>query len=113
MPQHTRHWIHALFLALVGGALAGCAQPESYPIRDFYRYQCEGGKAFDVTVAPDRKSAVVKFDDEEWMLKRTMSASGENFTDGGKVLWMKGNQALIERNSEVLFRKCMSVSAPP
>ena len=113
MPHSTRQWAYALALALVGGMLAGCAQPKAYPTQGSYRYQCEGGKSFDVTVAPDRKSAVVKFDDEEWMLKRTMSASGENFTDGGKVLWMKGNQALIESDSQVLFRKCTSVSSPP
>jgi membrane-bound inhibitor of C-type lysozyme len=113
MLQHTRQCVSALVLALIGGVLAGCAQPKSYPIRDFSRYQCEGGKTFDVTVAPDKNSAVVKFDDQEWMLKRTMSASGANFTDGGKVLWMKDDRALIEMDSEVLFRKCTSVSSPP
>jgi membrane-bound inhibitor of C-type lysozyme len=62
-------------------------------------------------VAPDKNSAVVKFDDQEWMLKRTISASGANLSDGGKVLWMKENKAMIEDNSEVLFRKCTSVSS--
>jgi membrane-bound inhibitor of C-type lysozyme len=113
MRQHTRKWIHALALALIGGILAGCAEPKPHPGHGSYRYQCEGGKAFDVTVAPDENSAVVKFDEQQWTMKRTISASGSTFTDGGRVLWMKGNQALIESDSEVLFRKCTSVSAPP
>ncbi|MEW6683499.1 MAG: MliC family protein [Nitrospirota bacterium] len=112
MPQDARLWAYALALTLIGGALAGCVQPKPYPIQGAYRYQCEGGKTFQVTVAPDQNSAVVKFDEQEWTMKRTISASGATFTDGGKVLWMKGNQALIESDSEVLFRKCTSVSSP-
>jgi membrane-bound inhibitor of C-type lysozyme len=112
MLQYTRLWGYALAVVLVGGIVAGCAQPKPYPINGSYRFQCEGEKAFDVTVAPDKNSAVVTFDDQEWMMTRTISASGATFTDGGKVLWMKGNQALIENDSEVLFRKCTSVSSP-
>jgi len=113
MPQNARQWAFAFVLALIGGVLAGCAQPKPYPTQGSYRFQCEGGKTFGVTLAPDRNSAVVKFDDQEWSMKRTISASGATFTDGGRVLWMKGNQALIESDSEVLFRKCNSVSALP
>jgi membrane-bound inhibitor of C-type lysozyme len=113
MSQHSPWWERGAALAFLGVVLAGCAQPQTYPGRDFYRYQCEGGKSFDVTIAPDKNSAVVKFDDQEWTLKRTISASGANFSDGAKVLWMKENKALIEVNSEVLFRKCTSVASPP
>lgn len=108
----ARQWVHALALALIAGIVTGCAQPKPYPSHGAYRYQCEGGKTFEVTVAPDKNSAVAKFDEQEWTMKRTISASGATFTDGGRVLWMKGNQALIESDSEVLFRKCTSVSSP-
>jgi len=113
MSQHSPWWGRGAVLTFLGVVFAGCTQVQTYPARDFYRYQCEGGKTFDVTVAPDKNSAVVKFADQEWTMTRTMSASGANFTDGAKVLWMKEDKALIEDTSEVLFRKCTSVASVP
>jgi len=117
MSQYSQWWSQWVVATFLGVVLGSCDRPpKAYPDRTVYRYQCEGGKTFDVTVAPNKNAAVVKFDDQEWMLKRVYSASGANFVDGGKVLWMRSDQgeerAMIEKDSEVLFRKCNAVSSP-
>lgn len=105
--------IHPIMAAvLLTGILLvnGCAKPEASPlITDFpqkeYRstYTCPDGSIF--TVEADGNQARLSFDEQHWILQRTVSASGEKYQSGRNLYWNRGDSALFEVD-EKLFLNC-------
>lgn len=58
-------------------------------------FECPGGGAFRAEFAADGGHAVLHYEGAVFELPRVISASGEKFSDGETVLWLKGGEAMV------------------
>jgi putative lipoprotein len=134
MTMHTkttRHFIAALGLTgLLGGVVL--AQEPSPPSRDNqgapaqnnvrkairwkqFNYTCEGGAK--LTVYLSDQLAKIRYGDNAYLMKQTMSADGNRYSDGKVVWWGKGNGGFLEEdmpdgNGKMIVQGCQ-LEKPP
>ena len=98
---------------------AASSMPASGPTLE---YRCDDGKSFSVTreryVQDDQitvltETQVMLRDPQEhtlYLLERERSASGEKYVDaGGLELFARGDEAMLRRNDQRLYRNCKAV----
>ena len=91
-------------LAALAAALltAGCAQHtqrapspgEQAAAQLVWTYTCDGAAPFKVRFEPEL--AVVSLIDREVRLPQVVSGSGARYSDGNVLLWIKGDEAMLE-----------------
>ena len=86
--------------------LGGCAQQaqrmaapgEAAAAEQVYAYTCDGAAPFRVRFEGDL--AVLTLSDREARLPRVVSGSGARYSDGNVMLWIKGDDAMLEIRGE-------------
>lgn len=98
-------------VACVGGGGDPAAReevPESFEARFAYVFQCPDGEAFVTRFRGD--SVQVEYEVDTFTLPHAISASGARYSDGTRVLWNKGTEALLETPTDTLAG-CQAVGA--
>jgi putative lipoprotein len=62
-----------------------------------FDYTCEGGAKLTVYLAGDL--AKVRYQDHAYLMKQTMSADGNRYSDGKVVWWGKGNGGFLQEDT--------------
>jgi putative lipoprotein len=96
---------------------AACRQQPTNEVRKAiewkpFEYACAGGAK--VTVYLREGTAKVRYEDKQYLMKQTISADGNRYSDGKVVWWSKGNGGFLqadkqEGNGELLVRDCQLV----
>jgi len=71
-------------------------------------YKCDGDKELYVRYLEGGKSAMVIFPEREFRLDAVATGSGARYSNGRTSLLTKGNEAMLEDGSSVLFSNCKS-----
>jgi putative lipoprotein len=100
------------------GAVAGQDQPETKPgntVRPAihwkrFDYTCENG--VKVVVFLHDTAARVRFQDQAYLMKQTMSADGNRYSDGKVVWWGKGDGGFLQEDApngdgKMLVKDCV------
>lgn len=87
-------------------------------IKRVIKYQCmEGGftvyigefpAAKEVLVLEEGNIVIQEVDGTATLLTRMASGSGERYKGGGLIYWNKGDNALVHKNDQPLYRQCVS-----
>jgi uncharacterized lipoprotein YbaY/membrane-bound inhibitor of C-type lysozyme len=120
----NRYGIAALALGISCAGAAGSqepASPQTAPTEKHnnvrkaiewkqFNYTCEGGAK--LTVYLREQMAKVRYGDQVYFLKQTMSADGNRYSDGKVVWWAKGNGGFLqeetpEGNGKMILKDCM------
>ena len=93
--------------ALLG---AGCANlgPEMTDIPAQINYVCADNRQLPVARAPQQGLAAVLINNTEIILHRADSAAQEKYTNGNYTLYLDGEKAMLEYQSQVIFGPCIS-----
>lgn len=80
-----------------------------------FSYTCEGGNKLTVYLTGDL--AKVRYGDEVYAMKQTMSADGNRYSDGKVVWWGKGNGGFLQEdaadgNGKMIVQGCQ-LDKPP
>jgi putative lipoprotein len=106
----------ALWLALVGicSAPQATAQQPTNEVRKAmvwkrYQYVCDGNAK--VTVYLRDELAKVRYEDKQYLMKQTVSADGNRYSDGKVVWWGKGHGGFLQEdkpdgNGEMIVTEC-------
>lgn len=75
-----------------------------------FNYTCEGGAR--LTVYLHDQAAKVRYADQTYFMKQTMSADGNRYSDGKVVWWGKGNGGFLQEdtpdgNGKMIVKGCM------
>jgi len=103
----TRRAMREVMLAATLGSLLVCGamaqEPAAAPAHNNVRmaikwkqfdYTCEGGKK--LTVYLHDQMAKVRYEDQAYLMKQTVSADGGRYSDGKVVWWGKGNGGFLQ-----------------
>ena len=71
-------------------------------------YKCDGNKELYVRYVDGGKSAFVIFPEREFRLDTAETVSGVRYTNGHTTLRTKGNEAILEEGSNVVYSNCKS-----
>lgn len=73
----------------------------------YFKYRCENGKTFEVTVRPDK--AKIKLDDTTTLKLLPLDArEGLKFAAHSTLLTMVNQEASIEINDNFVYNKCVA-----
>ncbi len=86
-------------------ALALPATAQLPPSGNFYRYQCEGGKTFEVVYVPEQARLTLA-GREPITLPQIETGSGARYSDGSITLLTKGTDAFIEEDGRRTYSGC-------
>lgn len=120
--KFVRYGIGALALGL---CLTGSAQepttPQTAPAEKHnnvrkaiewkqFNYTCEGGAKLAIYLHD--QAAKVRYGDQTYFMKQTMSADGNRYSDGKVVWWGKGNGGFLQEdtpdgNGKLIMKDCM------
>jgi putative lipoprotein len=80
-----------------------------------FNYTCEGGAKLYVYLSGDM--AKIRFGDNSYFMKQTMSADGNRYSDGKTVWWGKGNGGFLQEdtpdgNGKMIVQGCQ-LDKPP
>ena len=113
----------ALGLALAGILLAPPATPQQ-PTNEVRKamvwkrleYLCDGN--VKVTVYLRDELAKVRYEDKQYLMKQTVSADGNRYSDGRVLWWGKGKGGFLQAdqpdgNGEMIATECKLVEEPP
>lgn len=105
-------WYGAITLCMA--PLAGCLGPgiEETRLPKRIDYHCANNKVLQIQRAQDASAAAVLINDKPVMLQRAGSAAQEKYTDGTYMLYLQGERAMLEANSQVLFGPCTAGALP-
>jgi uncharacterized lipoprotein YbaY len=75
-----------------------------------FNYTCEGGAKLAVYLHD--QAAKVRYKDQTYFMKQTMSADGNRYSDGKVVWWVKGNGGFLQEdtpdgNGKMIVKDCM------
>lgn len=125
MTKRTRYGMGALALGIVLGASGRAQEPtapatgtQSAPAHNNVRkairwkqfnYTCDGGAKLTVYLAKDL--AKVRFGDQAYLMKQTVSADGNRYSDGKVVWWGKGDGGFLQEDTpdgdgKMIVRDC-------
>jgi uncharacterized lipoprotein YbaY len=81
-----------------------------------FQYVCDGN--VKVTVYLRDELAKVRYEDKQYLMKQTVSADGNRYSDGKVVWWGKGNGGFLQEdkpdgNGEMIVTECKLVEEPP
>jgi uncharacterized lipoprotein YbaY len=81
-----------------------------------FEYSCAGGAKLAVDLGDHL--AKVSFGGQAYLMKQTMSADGNRYSDGKVVWWGKGNGGFLQEdkpdgNGEMIVTECKLVEEPP
>ena len=71
-------------------------------------YVCADNRQLPVTRAPQQSLAAVLVNNTEIVLRRADSAAQEKYTDGNYTLYLDGEKAMLEYQSQDIFGPCIS-----
>lgn len=79
-----------------------------------FNYACEGGK---LTVYLADPYAKVRYDNKTYVMKQTVSADGNRYSDGKLVWWGKGNGGFLQEdapdgNGKMILKDCQLIPPP-
>ena len=79
-----------------------------------FRYTCENGAK--VIVSLHDTTAKVRFQDKEYLMKQTISADGNRYSDGTLVWWGKGDDGFLQEDApdgdgKMLVKDCVQDKA--
>lgn len=113
LPRAPR--LRAALAAAAALVLAACAadmpRDTKYPGKIVYR--CEGGRAFQVELAPSGETAMLTVDGRGYRLSKVPSAAQRKYSDGRNTLYLDGQNALVEMGMSALARGCKSETPLP
>jgi len=91
-------------------ALAACAadMPRETRFPDKIVYRCDGGRTFQVELAPSGETALLTVDGRAYRLNKVPSAAQRKYSDGRNSLWLDGQSALVEMGYTAFARGCVS-----
>jgi hypothetical protein len=95
-------------LLAVALVLAGCAaQPPAPP--EVFRYRCEEGRSFSLSIAASRQSARIEFDGMQFALRPAPAPGvpGEHFACDVMTVWREDGTARVEMEGATPFRRCV------
>lgn len=94
--------------------LAGClgAGIEETRLPKRVDYHCANSKVLQVERAKDASAAAVLINGKPVILQRANSAAQEKYTNGHYTLYLHGERAMLEANSQVLFGPCNAGPLP-
>jgi membrane-bound inhibitor of C-type lysozyme len=75
-------------------------------------YHCANNRIMKVERAKDASAAAVLVDNKPVILQRVSSPAQEKYTDGTYLLYLQGERAMLEKNSQVLFGPCSAGPLP-
>src|SRR5262245_13768901 len=92
---------------LLGGCLVGAGVEETIlPAR--IDYECSKGRVLQVARSQDALHAAVVDEGKKVVLRRMDSAAQEKYGDGRYSLYLDGERAMLELDSQVLYGPCLS-----
>jgi len=100
----------ALIVATVPGCTGHGFRETALPTRIDYR--CANNRIMKVQRAEDGSAAAVLVDNQPVVLQRVTSPAQEKYTDGTYLLYLQGERAMLEKNSQVLFGPCSAGPLP-
>jgi membrane-bound inhibitor of C-type lysozyme len=102
----------AIPIAFAIAPLSTNAQTETTQPSKVVAFRCSQGKAFKVQYN-DQTAVVIVNQKTPITLVRTRSADGVRYaeTNGGHVLFLKGNEAILQNNGQVVYQRCVVVTA--
>ncbi|MCZ7566839.1 MAG: MliC family protein [Burkholderiales bacterium] len=100
----------AALAAAAALALAACAadMPRDTRFPDRVVYKCEGGRTFQVELAPSGETALLTVEGRSYRLNKVPSAAQRKYSDGRNTLWLDGQNALVEMGFTAFARGCAS-----
>ena len=105
---------HLGLVAMGAVSLSGCTghgfRETALPTRIDYR--CANSRVMKVERAEDGSAAAVLVDNQPVVLQRVSSPAQEKYTDGTYLLYLQGERAMLEKNSQVLFGPCSAGPLP-
>lgn len=120
----VRHGVGALTLGICLAGNAGAQEvpaPQTAPVEKHnnvrkavewkqFNYTCEGGAKLAVYLHD--QAAKVRYGDQTYFMKQTMSADGNRYSDGKIVWWGKGNGGFLQEdasdgNGKMIVKDCM------
>jgi uncharacterized lipoprotein YbaY len=123
-PNFVRRSIGALTLGICLGSTSDAqepATPQTAPAEKHnnvrkaiewkqFNYTCEGGTKLAVYLHD--QAAKVRYEDQTYFMKQTISADGNRYSDGKTVWWGKGNGGFLEEdkpdgNGKMIVKDCM------
>lgn len=117
MNNTTQTQCTASFLGTIltcGLFLTGCTghgfRETALPTR--IDYLCANNRVMKVERAKDASAAAVLVDNKPVILQRVSSPAQEKYTDGTYLLYLQGERAMLEKNSQVLFGPCSAGPLP-
>jgi len=124
--QFSRYMIVALAFGTLLAGFASAQEPPSPPTQTVagpqphnnvvhairwnqFVYACEGGAK--LTVYLGGQMAKVRYGDSAYLMKQTVSADGNRYSDGKVVWWGKGNGGFLQEdepdgNGKMILRNC-------
>lgn len=75
-------------------------------------YRCSNNKVLQIKRAPDASAVAVLINEKVVTLPRADSATQEKYTDGIYSLYLQGERAMLEKNSQMLFGPCNAGPLP-
>jgi membrane-bound inhibitor of C-type lysozyme len=101
-------------VTLLTTSLASCVAPgiEETRLPQRIDYRCTNNKLLSIQRAPDASTAAVLINEKAVVLPRAGSAAQEKYSDGNYTLYLQGERAMLEENSQVLFGPCRAGPLP-
>jgi len=75
-------------------------------------YLCANGRVLQVQRAPEQDAAAVLINGQLLVLQQAESAAQEKYSNGGYVLYLQGERAMLEENGQVLYGSCRAGPLP-
>jgi membrane-bound inhibitor of C-type lysozyme len=97
--------IAAFIVALVGLALASCANQPPARTTTYVFYDCADAKSFIATFYPDSRADLV-IEGKRITLLQQPSGSGIRYSDGHTTLFGKGDDAFVEIDGTRAYDGC-------
>ncbi|MCC6609753.1 MAG: MliC family protein [Burkholderiales bacterium] len=100
----------ALLAVAAALVLAACAadMPRETQFPERMTFKCEGGRTFQVELAPSGEAAVLTVDGRAYRMNKVPSAAQRKYSDGSNTLYLDGQLAFVEMGMNALARGCRS-----
>lgn len=110
--------IRVLCLLVIAALLSACVGNAPHPAtleRETVTYRCGGDT--DIAVVYSGRAtgmagtAELVWEGHSFALKQDLSGSGARYTDGTLTLFMKGDDAFVEKAGETILKDCLAKTA--
>jgi membrane-bound inhibitor of C-type lysozyme len=109
-PRFGNSRLRAMLVATAALVLAACAadMPRETRFPEKVTYKCEGGRTFQVELAPSGETAVLTVNGRGHRLTKVPSAAQRKYSDGSNTLYLDGQSAYVEMGMKAYARGCQS-----